>query len=332
MVAFHQAHYHPGRAFVFTYGDIPVETHAAFLDAHLHGVAPRDAGPGVLPRQPRWPAPRRAGFEYQTGTGAPPAEDTFLAMVWLCGDADDPAGAVALQVLAWALLGHDGAPLRAAIRDSGLGRVLANAGYAAHGAEATIRVGLAGSAPESAERFERVILEALDRLAAGGLNEDKMEAAFRQAAYDCLEIPWDLPLRLERRAVQGWRLSGDPYRLLRVAEPLAACRARWRAQPDLFARLIRERLTGNPHRRIASCARARTTRRGSIAPWPSAWQGGGRRSPANRLQRPQRPPRSRRAGPATTSSRPRCGRRRASATCPGGLRTSPPPSKRWETA
>ena len=169
LLAFHRAHYHPTRAYFFTYGDIPVEAHAAFLDARLAPFTRQDGADPVTLRQPRWAAPRRAEFEYQVGEGEPLAEKTFLLVQWLCGDGSDPADSVTWQVLSRALLGHEAAPLRRAVVDARLGRALTHSGYGEDGAEGMFSVGVKGSEPDRAERLLAVVTETLEGLAAGGL-------------------------------------------------------------------------------------------------------------------------------------------------------------------
>lgn len=229
-VDFHREHYRPGRALVFTYGAIPVEEYAAFLDAHLAGERQPDGAAETGGRQPRWTAPRRAEFDGPLPSEGIGAGEAWLAVRWLCGDAGDPADALALQVLAGALLGWDGAPLRRALVDARLGAAVTQPGYVAYGAEASIGVGVTGAEPASCGHIERVVLSALDRVAAEGLPEDDIEASFRRAAYEWIE-PWDLPIRLRQRAIDGWRLAGDPYGFLRPREHLASCRARWGGRP-----------------------------------------------------------------------------------------------------
>lgn len=250
LVSFHHAHYDPANCFFFTYGDIPLRAHAAFLGPRLKDFSrPAQAppAPGRI-RQPRWSAPRRATYPYQVGDGESTAEKAFLVVEWLCADACDPADSVAFQVLGRVLLGNEAAPLRRAVVDSRLGKALTHAGYGEEGPEGIFSVGLKGSEPDRASAFEALVLDALRRLASEGLDPDEVESAFRQAAYGIREVSSGMPLRVRHQVVEGWRLAGDPYAFVRLGEQLEDCRARWQREPDLFVRLIRERLLENPHR------------------------------------------------------------------------------------
>lgn len=64
LVSFHQRHYHPSNAFFYTYGNLPLKKHLAFLNERLFGggrftrIDPRTD----VPNQPRWNAPKRVEY------------------------------------------------------------------------------------------------------------------------------------------------------------------------------------------------------------------------------------------------------------------------------
>ncbi len=252
LVGFHRSHYQPSLCYFCTYGDAPVEEWAAFLGPRLAefrrpGAAEADAGPGSQP-QPRWSAPRAIEREYAVGADEPLEEKTYLLLQWLAGSGSDPVELATLEVLSWVLLGNEAAPLHRALVDSRLGQAVTFAGLGPHGLDAVFSIGLKGSEPDRAERFGEVVTGTLRAVADGGVDADMVEAAFRQAAYGRLEIRTLHPMTVRRQVAEAWRLTGDPWTFCSPRQALAAARARWEAEPGLFARLIRERLLDNPHR------------------------------------------------------------------------------------
>jgi hypothetical protein len=247
---FHQTHYHPSNARFFLYGDIPTAEHLAFLDPVLREF---DRQPVAihLPRQPRWTAPRRLETEYPVGATDDTAAKTFLTLNWLVGDALDPATYVAWHVLERILLGDEAAPLKKALIDSHLGADLFLAGTDNPGHEFTFHVGLKGSEPDRAEKFEKLVLDTLAQIAAAPLSPDRVAAAFQQLAYQTLEVKTLFPLHLLYASNYTWPFDGDPLTYLRMRDHLAACRQRYAAEPALFNNLIRTGLLDNPHRLLA---------------------------------------------------------------------------------
>ena len=253
---FHANYYHPSNGYFFAYGDIATADYCAFLDRRLAGFARRTvawptgiAGDRFVPtRQPRWPAPRSLSERYPIGANEPGEERTYLINAWLTGDSLDPVDAALMRVLSLILAGNEAAPLRRAVVTSRLGADLTYSGSSSVGHEATFVIGIRGSEADRADRFADLIDTTLRAIAAGGISTEMVETAFRQAAFEYLEVQPMFPLHTLFRVVGNWIYGADPLRFLRLGTHLAACRDRWQREPDLFARLLRERLIDNPHR------------------------------------------------------------------------------------
>ena len=61
---FHQRHYHPSNAFFYTYGDLPLDEHLAFIHdkilSHFTAIDPQTE----VPSQKRWKDPRVVTYTY----------------------------------------------------------------------------------------------------------------------------------------------------------------------------------------------------------------------------------------------------------------------------
>ncbi len=244
---FHREHYHPSNGLFFIYGDIPTEENLGFLAPVLDGFERRKVRVDT-PRQPRWSEPRRVEKEYPIGAGEDASSRSFLTLNWLVGDSLDPALATDWNVLSNLLLGNEAAPLKKALIDSKLGADVFFAGAWAQSYEEEFHVGLKGSEAGRADAFEKLVMDTLGRLAAEPFASDKVEAAFQQISYETLEVNHLFPLHLLFAADAAWPFNGDPLTFLRAKRNLEDCRARYKADPLMFNRLIREGLVDNPHR------------------------------------------------------------------------------------
>jgi hypothetical protein len=253
---YHANFYHPSNGYFFAYGDIATADYCAFLNRRLAGFASQTvtwpagiAGAAFAPnRQRPWPAPRSLRERYPIGANEPDAERTYLINAWLTGDALDPVDAALMRVLSLILAGNEAAPLRRAVVASGLGADLTYSGSSSVGHEATFVIGIRGSEADRADRFAELIDTTLRDIAAGSISAEMVETGFRQAAFEYLEVQPMFPLHTLFRVVGSWIYGADPLRFLRLGTHLAECRERWQREPDLFARLLRERLIDNPHR------------------------------------------------------------------------------------
>ena len=244
---FHRELYHPSNGLFFIYGDIPTVEHLRFLAPVLNGFERRDVHVAT-PRQPRWTEPRRIEKDYPIGAGEDAAGRAFLTLNWVVGDALDPTLVTDWKVLSALLLDNEAAPLKKALIDSKLGADVFFAGAWGESYEEEFHVGLKGSEADRADAFERVVLETLERLAAGPFAPERVEAAFQQLAYETLEVKTLFPLRLLYAANAAWPFNGDPLTFLSARKQLDACHARYATDPQKFNRLIRDGLLNNPHR------------------------------------------------------------------------------------
>ncbi|HET6383286.1 MAG TPA: insulinase family protein [Armatimonadota bacterium] len=244
---FYEQFYHPGNAFILFYGDIPTRDHLAFLSPRLAGFTKTPIH-AALPTQPRWSEPRRREDHYPIGSGEEMTGKTYLNMAWIVGDATDAPDVMAFNVLDLILSGNQAAPLRKALIDSRLGADLSHSGFSAGLRDSTFRVGIKGSEPDRENAFCDLVISTLDKIAAEGIESDRVEAAFQQLAYQYLEIQSGFPLVQMNRVYSAWIHGADPLTFLRGAELLRDLRGRYEREPDLFSRMIRERLLENSHR------------------------------------------------------------------------------------
>ncbi len=245
---FYDTYYHPSSALFFTYGDVPLREHLAFLEGKLAECDRVTPAPLAIPRQGRWTAPRRVESEYQVGEDEGTEARTYLLLQWVAGTASDPVESMTFEVLDWILDGNEAAPLRKALVDSRLGQAVSHTGAAAWGHDQGYQVGLKGSEADRAEAFENLVLETLRSVADAEIAPERVEAAFHQAAYAQLEVQSQFPLHLMFRVIGPWRLGADPLAFVSMRQHLEDLKAAYRQDHHLFNRLIRERLVDNPHR------------------------------------------------------------------------------------
>ncbi|OPZ27273.1 MAG: Peptidase M16C associated [Lentisphaerae bacterium ADurb.BinA184] len=244
---FHATWYHPSNAHFVLYGDIPTADHLDFLAERLAPFDRQDIRPD-FGRQPRWTAPRQLAERYALGPDEEAREKTFFQINWLVGNATDATDAAMFNLLTILLLGDDAAPLKKAIIDSKLGQDLIHSGFMGTGLETVFVVGLKGSEPERADAFRDLVLGTLERLAAEGFEEALVTSAFRRYTYECLEVKPEQPLEIMESVLESWIYGADPLLFLHQDEILTDCRALYAGRPEVFRRMIRDRLLDNPHR------------------------------------------------------------------------------------
>jgi Zn-dependent M16 (insulinase) family peptidase len=249
--AFHGRHYHPSNAFFYSYGNLPLEDHLAFLDSRcLADFTRQPRLPGV-PSQPRWSAPREAVFTYPLSAEEELARRSQVGLAWLTADIRDDDEVLVLALLEQILLGHAASPLRKALMDSGLGSALSDAtGYEADNRDTLFACGLKDTAPDAAPAVEALILETLAELARRGIPAEARAAALHQLEFQRREVtntPYPYGIKLLLALAATWLHGGDAPALLRFTPNLERLRRAAETPGFLEGRLARHFLD-NPHR------------------------------------------------------------------------------------
>ena len=255
---FHATYYHPSNARLFFYGDDDPAERLRRIDASLSEFAPL-AVDSQVPLQPRRAQPWRARIPYDAGAAADgdAAPKGYVTTNWLLPETLDPQVTLALNILAYILIGTPASPLRKALIDSGLGEDLAGGGIQDDLRQMVFSTGLKGLAagPDhqvaAAEQVEALILQTLQALAQAGIEPEMLAAALNTVEFRLREnntgsFPRGLLLML--RALSTWLYGGDPLAPLAFAAPLAAIKARLAAGEPYFEALIKQHLLDNPHR------------------------------------------------------------------------------------
>jgi len=248
---FHRRHYHPSNAYFFTYGDLPLSGHLAFIEKTvLRRFAAIDPGTEVTP-QPRWDSPRTAAFSYPLGRGEDATKKHQTCVAWLASDIRDTEQVLCLSLLEQILIGNAGSPLRKALIDSGLGSALCDgSGYDAENRDTHFTVGLKDVERTASETVEGIIFNVLRRLVESGIDPELVESAIHQLEFHRREItntPYPYGIRLLLAVSSTWIHGGDPLRVLKFDQDLANIR-RQMEQGRFFERQLAHFFLENPHR------------------------------------------------------------------------------------
>ncbi|AKT54291.1 insulinase family protein [Selenomonas sp. oral taxon 478] len=257
-LAFHARYYHPSNSYIYLYGNLDIEEKLAYLDRAYLSHFDRIPVPSRIDRQSAFPACVRKNHFYPIGAEEPLAENAFLSLSWVIGDTSDMKRVMALQILDHALLRMQGAPLRQALIDAGLGRDV-DSNYESDILQPFFSIVVSKSETARAEEFARVVRETLTQLADGGLNHQLVQASlntleFRLRESDFGSSPKGLIYGI--RLMKTWLYGGAPEDYLRYEDTLAALKKG--LKDGYFEQLIREAFLDNPHAALVTLAPSRT--------------------------------------------------------------------------
>jgi Zn-dependent M16 (insulinase) family peptidase len=248
---FHRRHYHPGNAFFYTYGNLPLRDHLSFIETKvLKSFEPIDLDTDVN-SQPRWKRPRTESYPYPFGKTEDPTRKCQVCVAWLTADIKDTFEVLVLALLEQILLGNSASPLRQALIDSGLGSALCDGtGFDADNRDTLFVSGLKDVAASDAVQIEEIILGVLSDLAENGIDPTLIESAIHQIEFHRKEItntPYPYGIKLLLTFCGSWFHGGDPVKILNFDADLARLRKEL-AGGSFFENQIKKYFLDNTHR------------------------------------------------------------------------------------
>ena len=251
LVAFHKRHYHPSNAYFYTYGNLPLSDHLAFIADKVMGRFERiDPGTDV-PEQPRWSTAKTARYTYPLAANEEADKRCQICLAWLACDIRDTFEVLVLSVLEQILLGNAASPLRKALMDSGLGSALSDAtGYDADNRDTLFACGLKNVNEEAGDAIEKIIFDVLAELADQGIEPDAISSAIHQIEFHRKEVtntPYPYGIKLMLMVIGSWLHGGDPERILQLDADFARLH-REIAAGNFLEKRIRSYFLENPHR------------------------------------------------------------------------------------
>ena len=248
--AFWASHYQPSNCRIFLYGNIDVGKQLDFLDSHFLSRFGQLAVDSDIPIQAPLVEPRRLEVPYPLAEGADSA--TSVIVNWLTVPVTDGAEALAMELLSQLLIGHDGAPLAKALRDSGLGEDLSpQCGLDTSFRQIIFSAGLRGTKRGDEAAIESLIVNSVQKAAADGFSAEALDAAMHGIAFANREIRRGMGaygLRLFNRAARGWLHGAGPEATLSFERPMAELKARMAADPRYLESMAQRLIAGNRHR------------------------------------------------------------------------------------
>lgn len=249
--AFHRRHYHPSNTFFYTYGDIALKEHLAFIEEKILKRFNKIDPQTHVPSQPRWDKPRTATYYYPLSKSEDPTKKSQVALAWLQADIMDTFEVLVLSILEQILLGNPASPLRRALIDSGLGTALSDAsGYGGDMRDTMFSAGLKGTELSSAETIENLILDTLKDLVTQGIDPELVESAIHQIEFHRKEVtntPYPYGIKLLLSFGGNWFHGVDPVKILRFDADLEKIKEKISKGPFLEEK-IKEYFIDNTHR------------------------------------------------------------------------------------
>ena len=248
---FHRKYYHPVNSYIYLYGNMDMVERLNWMDEHyLSHFEKIDVEANISLQEP-FAAPREAVKPYSITESEPLEHNTYLTCSMTAGDVLNREEYIAFQILDYALCSSQGAPLKQALLDAGIGEDIYS-DYDNGTRQPYFSIVAKNADASRKEEFLRIIDETLEKLVAEGLDQKRLQAGLNYYEFKYREADYGIfpaGLMYGLQVMDSWLYdetrpfihieAGDTYRSLRE-----------KVETGYFEQLIEKHLLHNPHRSV----------------------------------------------------------------------------------
>ena len=183
---FHRRFYHPSNSYIYLYGDMDIEKTLAYIDEEYLSHFDRRNVDSAVRTQSGFKKRVSATCPYGIAEQESEKGKAIHALYIAASDHMSTKESLAFRILNYVLIDMDGAPLKKAVLDAGLGSDLSG-GYCDSYKQPVWTIEVTGSEVEKQEQFAQVIDGTLRTLALDGIDKDMLDAALNRTEFTSRE-------------------------------------------------------------------------------------------------------------------------------------------------
>ncbi|MBQ7922715.1 MAG: insulinase family protein [Clostridia bacterium] len=222
-INFHKRYYHPSNCCIFLCGDMDVEERLNWMDSEYLSKFDAIDPKTEVTAQTHFGAkePRVVTEVYPIGKNESPEGKTYFGYAAACGHSLNVLDCTALDFIGEVLLSTEGAPLKQALIDAGIGSDVYG-GLENHIIENMFAIVAKNAKEEDFDRFQQIIRDTLTDIVEKGINEKAILAVLNRSEFRFRESdfggsPRGLAYAIEM--MQSWNYDDDaPFDYLRVLD------------------------------------------------------------------------------------------------------------------
>ncbi len=246
-LAFHTKYYHPSNSYIFLYGDGNLDKMLSFInDNYLINFDKKQIDATISP-QKSYKEMKEVIENYSISEDDNEEEKTFLSLNFVTGKSVDEELYLALDILEYILLEAQGAPLKKAILDSGIGKDVY--GSFDNGIlQPVFSIVVKNSEESKREEFKKVVFDTLTTLVRDGIDKKLIEGCINITEFKLREADFQgFPKGLfyYMTAMDSWLYGGDPLIHMRYEKTLEKIKTAHESK--YFENIIDKYILNNPH-------------------------------------------------------------------------------------
>ena len=245
---FHRKYYHPSNSWIYLYGDMDVVEKLNWLDEEYLSHYDRIDVDSSIPEQAPFAAPVEHEIPYSISSTDSTENNTYLSCNWAVGNNLNREQYIAFDILDYALLSTQGAPIKQALLDAGIGTDIYG-GYDSGTYQPFFSIVAKHANASDQERFVQIIREVLQEQVKNGINKKTLLAAINGSEFKFREADfgrYPKGLMFGLQIMDSW-LYDENAPFLHIEELGVYDFLRKQLDTDYFEQLIQKYLLDNTH-------------------------------------------------------------------------------------
>lgn len=179
---FHRTYYHPSNSFIYLYGDMDIEERLAWMDQEYLGHYDAIDIDSEVSLQAPFKEMVKVEKDYAISEEESEESNTYLSYNIHCGSNLDPYKYYGMQMILYALVDTQGAPIRQRLLDEGIGKDILS-GFEIGLKQEYFSIVSKNAEAHQAERFLEIINEEFRKAASGSLNHKSLRASLNSLEF-----------------------------------------------------------------------------------------------------------------------------------------------------
>ncbi len=247
-LAFHGKYYHPANSYIYLYGNMDMAEKLEFIDREYLSRYDALEVDSKIAMQTPFEKVRRIEKSYPVDEGDDLKEKSYLSVNFSVGTNLDPVTYVAFQILDRVICNVNGAPLKTALLDAGLGKDVYSS-YDNGIQQPSFSIIAKDADADREEEFVTMVDKTLRKIVKEGLDKKALHASLNSFEFKYLEADYGRypkGLMYGLQALDSWLYDDEkPFIHVDANETFATLRKM--AETDYFEKLIEKYLLDNPH-------------------------------------------------------------------------------------
>ncbi|MCR4599418.1 MAG: insulinase family protein [Acetatifactor sp.] len=250
-LAFHSKFYHPSNSYIYLYGNMDMAEKLNYIDREYLSKYDQIEVDSEIKLQKAFDEPRRIVKDYPVDEDEDLEEKSYLSVNYSVGDNLDPAQVLAFQILDRVLCNINGAPLKTALFDAGIGSDVYSM-YDNGIKQPSFSIVAKDASAEREEEFLKIVRTTLEKVVKDGLDKRALKAALNIYEFKYLEADYG---RFPKGLMYGLQLldtwlHDDLKPFVHIDANHAFAFLREQVETHYFEDLIQKYLLDNNHKAI----------------------------------------------------------------------------------